>query len=40
MTMIDRLVHQGRFLPVLAVVTSLIVIWVCRRGLPQQHAAD
>ncbi|HCX87314.1 MAG TPA: ABC transporter permease [Gammaproteobacteria bacterium] len=27
MTMIDRLVHQGRFLPVLAVVTSLIVIW-------------
>jgi len=27
MTMIDRLVHQGTFLPVLAVVTSLIVLW-------------
>ena len=27
MTMIDRLVHQGTFFPVLAVVTSLIVIW-------------
>ncbi len=27
MTMIDRLVHQGAFLPVLTVVASLIVIW-------------
>ena len=27
MTMIERLVHQGTFLPVLAVVTSLIVLW-------------
>jgi len=27
MTMIDRLVHQGAFLPVLTVVVSLIVIW-------------
>ena len=27
MTMINRLVHQGTFLPVLTVVTSLIVIW-------------
>jgi len=27
MTMIDRLLHQGAFLPVLTVVASLIVIW-------------
>ena len=27
MTMIDRLMHQGAFLPVLTVVASLIVIW-------------